>query len=132
MKSTFAIAILAASAVAIKLTEDMPTKLEAKDFAKKMELAQEETPEDDTEANVKYFVDELWLHADANDDGTLDGDEGYATLLWFADEGVLAEEEAWAIVDHIGDFAGEDNAVSKEEMFEAVKAAEEEHPEFDE
>ena len=129
MKSTFAIAILAASAVAIKLTEDMPTKLEAKDFAKKIELAQEETPEDDEEATVKYFIDELWFHGDANEDGTLDEDEGRAALEWFVGEDHMNEEEAMAIFEHVGDFAGEDEVVSKEEMFEAAKAAAEEHPE---
>jgi len=94
------------------------------------ELAQEDDVDmADVEKDVKDFIDGLWEHADTNGDGTLDADEGEAALRWAAGKGYITEEEGMAIFDHVAEFAGEDGVVSKDEMFEAGKAAAEEHPE---
>ena len=95
------------------------------------ELAQEDDVDmADVEKDVKDFIDGLWEHADTNGDGTLDADEGEAALRWAAGKGYITEEEGMAIFDHVAEFAGEDGVVSKDEMFEAGKAAAEEHPEY--
>ena len=66
MRSVFAIAALAASAAAIKLTQDLPTEGECKDFAKKMGVTEKDVedalkeacPECETEADVIAFLED--------------------------------------------------------------------------
>ena len=71
-------------------------------------------------SDAKRFIDALWSHANTNGDDKLDAAEFETGLLWAVNKGYLEEDEAKAFFDRIGEFAGEDDMVSKKEMFKQI------------
>ena len=71
-------------------------------------------------SDAKAFIDALWSHANTNGDDKLDAAEFETGLLWAVKKGYLEEDEAKAFFDCIGEFAGEDDMVSKKQMFKQI------------
>ena len=109
----FAAALLAVAASAIMVQKDAKPFPDPKCPAKPTKAEQEAA-----KANPESVFDKI----DANNDGSIDAQEGYNALFCSVEWGFLTKDQAIAAGEYLSKAAGADKLLSKDEAKKAMEA----------